>query len=60
MRVALGRSSPGSAHAAAIVSAIENALGPFGVRFAETPLTPERIVDALAEAGAYRRTVNGR
>lgn len=46
--------------AAAIVSAIENALGPFGVRFAETPLTPERIVDALAEAGAYRRTVNGR
>jgi carbon-monoxide dehydrogenase large subunit len=40
---------------AAIVSAIEDALSPFGVRFAETPLTPERIVAALRSAGAYER-----
>jgi aerobic carbon-monoxide dehydrogenase large subunit len=39
--------------AAAIVSAIEDALSEFGVHFTETPLMPERIVDALREAGAY-------
>lgn len=39
--------------AAAIVAAIEDALTPFGCRFAETPLVPERIVEALSEAGAY-------
>ena len=38
---------------AAIVAAIEDALSPFGVRFLEMPLTPERIVAALREAGAY-------
>jgi aerobic carbon-monoxide dehydrogenase large subunit len=38
---------------AAIVSAIEDALSPFGVRFADMPLTPDRIVDALRKAGAY-------
>jgi carbon-monoxide dehydrogenase large subunit len=38
---------------AAIISAIENALSPFGVRFAEAPLTPERIVATLRGAGAY-------
>jgi aerobic carbon-monoxide dehydrogenase large subunit len=38
---------------AAIISAVEDALSPFGVRFAEMPLTPERIVDALRKAGAY-------
>ena len=38
---------------AAIISAIEDALSPFGVRFAEMPLTPDRIVDALRKAGAY-------
>ncbi len=38
---------------AAIVAAIENALSPFGVHFVEMPLTPERIVNALREAGAY-------
>jgi carbon-monoxide dehydrogenase large subunit len=40
---------------AAIVSAIEDALAPFGVRFAEMPLTPDRIVAALRKAGAYQR-----
>ena len=38
---------------AAIVSAIEDALSPFGVHFAEMPLTPARIVEALHNAGAY-------
>jgi carbon-monoxide dehydrogenase large subunit len=38
---------------AAIISAIEDALSPFGVRFSEMPLTPDRIVDALRRAGAY-------
>jgi carbon-monoxide dehydrogenase large subunit len=41
--------------AAAIIGAIEDALSPFGVHFAETPLTPERIVEALRAAGAYER-----
>jgi len=40
---------------AAIIAAIENALSPFGVHFAEAPLTPERIVAALRAAGAYER-----
>jgi aerobic carbon-monoxide dehydrogenase large subunit len=38
---------------AAIVAAIEDALSPFDVRFAEMPLTPERIVATLRAAGAY-------
>ena len=42
--------------AAAIIAAIEDALSPFGVHFAETPLTPERIVAALRAAGAYDET----
>lgn len=40
---------------AAIVSAIENALSPFGVHFAEMPLTPQRIVASLRAAGAYEK-----
>lgn len=36
--------------AAAIMSAIENALEPFGVRITETPLFPERLLE-LIEAG---------
>ncbi|MFL5064344.1 MAG: molybdopterin cofactor-binding domain-containing protein [Xanthobacteraceae bacterium] len=40
---------------AAIISAIEDALMPFSVRFAEAPLTPERIVAALRAAGAYAK-----
>jgi carbon-monoxide dehydrogenase large subunit len=38
---------------ATIVAAIEDALSPFGVRFTDIPLTPERIVAALDAAGAY-------
>jgi carbon-monoxide dehydrogenase large subunit len=38
---------------AAIISAVENALSPFGVSFNEMPLTPEAIVRALQAAGAY-------
>jgi carbon-monoxide dehydrogenase large subunit len=37
---------------AAIISAIEDALLPFGARFAEMPLTPDRIVAALRAADA--------
>jgi aerobic carbon-monoxide dehydrogenase large subunit len=44
---------------AAIVAAIEDALSPFGVRFAETPLTPERIVAAMRASGAYERLFAG-
>jgi carbon-monoxide dehydrogenase large subunit len=40
---------------AAIISAIEDALSPFSVRFAEIPLTPDRIVAVLHEAGAYKK-----
>jgi carbon-monoxide dehydrogenase large subunit len=41
--------------AATIIAAIEDALAPYGVHFAETPLTPERIVAALRSAGAYEK-----
>jgi carbon-monoxide dehydrogenase large subunit len=40
---------------AAIISAIESALSPFGVHFAEMPLTPPRIVATLRAAGAYEK-----
>ena len=40
---------------AAIIAAIEDALSPFNVRFADMPLTPERIVTALRAAGAYEK-----
>ena len=35
---------------AAIVGAVENALSPFGVRIAETPITPQRIVELVQTA----------
>jgi aerobic carbon-monoxide dehydrogenase large subunit len=35
---------------AALLSAVESALTPFGVRIAEAPITPERIVALIAEA----------
>jgi carbon-monoxide dehydrogenase large subunit len=40
---------------AAIVAAVEDALSPFGVHFAQAPLTPESIVAALRAAGVYER-----
>jgi carbon-monoxide dehydrogenase large subunit len=42
---------------AAIISAIEDALAPFGVRFTQAPLTPDRIVETLRRAGAYEKPV---
>jgi carbon-monoxide dehydrogenase large subunit len=36
---------------AALVSAVENALEPFGVRITEAPITPDRIVALLAACG---------
>ena len=40
--------------AAAIVAAIENALAPFGVRIADTPITPARLVALLRQSPNYR------
>jgi carbon-monoxide dehydrogenase large subunit len=40
--------------AAAIISAVESALTPFGVHFVTAPLTPEAIVTALQESPDYR------
>jgi carbon-monoxide dehydrogenase large subunit len=39
--------------AAAIIGAIENALAPYGVELTDAPITPRRIVELLAAAGAY-------
>jgi carbon-monoxide dehydrogenase large subunit len=39
---------------AALVSAVENALEPFGVHIAEAPITPERIVALLGDAARSR------
>jgi carbon-monoxide dehydrogenase large subunit len=38
--------------AAAVISAIEDALAPFGVRIAQTPLTPQRILQLIATSKA--------
>ena len=38
--------------AAAVISAIEDALAPFGVRVAQTPLPPHRILQLIAQAKA--------
>jgi carbon-monoxide dehydrogenase large subunit len=38
---------------AAIIAAIEDALSPFDVHFAQMPLTPDVIVQTLRNAGAY-------
>jgi len=35
---------------AAIISAVEDALSPFGVRIRETPISPQRIVELIKEA----------
>ena len=39
---------------AAIISAVENALEPFGVHIAEAPIEPQRIVELLGEAALGR------
>jgi carbon-monoxide dehydrogenase large subunit len=40
--------------AAAIISAIENALAPFGVRIAEYPVTPARLFALLQQSRSVR------
>jgi aerobic carbon-monoxide dehydrogenase large subunit len=45
--------------AAAIMSAIEDALQPFGVRITETPLTPGRIVQLIAAGRALAGAFSG-
>jgi carbon-monoxide dehydrogenase large subunit len=37
--------------AAAVISAIEDALAPFGVRISQTPVTPERLVALIRADG---------
>lgn len=37
---------------AAVVNAVEDALRPFGLKFTRTPVTPDVILSALAQAGA--------
>jgi carbon-monoxide dehydrogenase large subunit len=39
---------------ATLMAAVENALEPFGVRIAEAPITPQRIVELLGEAAKGR------
>ncbi|MGH8956953.1 MAG: xanthine dehydrogenase family protein molybdopterin-binding subunit, partial [Microbacterium sp.] len=41
---------------AAIVSAIEDALAPFEARFSETPVTPEKVLAAIAAGGTAGRS----
>lgn len=41
--------------AAAVIAAIENALGPFGVSLTETPVTPERLTQLLEGRGRGRQ-----
>jgi carbon-monoxide dehydrogenase large subunit len=36
--------------AAAVISAIEDALSPFGVRIAQTPITPQKLLELIAGA----------
>jgi carbon-monoxide dehydrogenase large subunit len=42
---------------AAIIAAVENALSPFGIKIAEAPISPQRIVKLLSEA-VFARTPN--
>ncbi len=39
---------------AAIISAVENALAPFGVTIAEAPISPQRLVELLGDAALGR------
>jgi carbon-monoxide dehydrogenase large subunit len=39
---------------AAIVNAVNDALQPLGAEIGETPVTPERVLDAIAAAEARR------
>jgi carbon-monoxide dehydrogenase large subunit len=40
--------------AAAIISAVEDALSPFGVRIAQMPITPSRLAELIARKGPAR------
>lgn len=47
--------------AAAIISAIEDALAPFGIRITKAPIVPEMIIEALEQSGNYSwRTLDER
>ena len=38
--------------AAAVIAVVEDALGPFGVRVGEAPISPARLVELMEAAGA--------
>lgn len=40
---------------AAVIGAINDALGPLGVDFAETPVTPEKVLEAIARASSMSK-----
>ena len=40
--------------AAAVISAIEDALQPFGVRIAQTPIMPQKLVELIAKLPPLR------
>ena len=43
--------------AAAVISAIEDALRPFGIRISQTPVLPETLFQMIAEARQKRATI---
>ena len=38
--------------AAAVIAAVEDAVGPFGIRIGEAPIAPARLVELMAAAEA--------
>ena len=46
--------------AAAVISAIEDALSPFAIRLSSTPITPEMLFDAIAAARAVKSAAPNR
>ncbi|HTW88497.1 MAG TPA: hypothetical protein VMD75_10870, partial [Candidatus Binataceae bacterium] len=44
---------------AAIIAAIEDALGPFGITLEQTPITPARLIELLSESPKWRAIIEG-
>jgi carbon-monoxide dehydrogenase large subunit len=44
--------------AAALISAVEDALRPFGVRITQVPITPQKLRELISAAGANRSTAS--
>jgi carbon-monoxide dehydrogenase large subunit len=43
---------------AAILSAVEDALSPFNIRINEAPISPQRIVELIAQSRAAAKSTN--